>query len=68
MQRSLRLRRSGSSRLRRDFEPIAYLLNVADGLRHLEHISRAFPNSGFSFPIGYNFPPLLWVLQPMLLM
>jgi len=38
----------------------------ADGLRHLEHIQSGFSKHWLQLFIGYNFPPLLWVLQLML--
>jgi hypothetical protein len=38
----------------------------ADSLGHLEHVQSGFSKHWFQLFIGYNFPPLLWVLQLML--
>jgi hypothetical protein len=38
----------------------------ANGLRHLEHIQSSLSKDWFQLVIGYNFPPLLRVLQLIL--
>lgn len=38
----------------------------ADGLRHLKHVQSGFSEHWLQLVIGYNFPPLLRVLQLML--
>src|SRR5882724_11471855 len=39
----------------------------ANRLRHLEHAQSGFSKDWLQLSIGYNFPPLLWVLQLMFL-
>ena len=35
----------------------------ADGFGHLEHIQPGFSKDRFQLFVGYDFPPLFWILQ-----